>query len=94
MKAPLTSEQIARLLGVTVKRVEPETKFKRKTYTIVTPLMAAKIRKAYAKNSTYTWAELGKRFGLSSSAARSVIKNVPFKRSEIDSLQSNRTRPD
>jgi ribosomal protein S25 len=46
---------------------------KRKRRTTVTPSMAAEIRKTYAKNSTYTWAELGKRFGLSKSAARSVI---------------------
>lgn len=79
MKAPLTSEQIARLLGgVAVKPVAPApTKRKRKAYTTVTPSMAAEIRKTYAKNSTYTWAELGKRFGLSKSAARSVIINEP-----------------
>ena len=77
MKAPLTSEQIARLLGgVAVKPVAPApAKRKRKRRTIVTPSMAAEIRKTYAKNSTYTWAELGKRFGLSKSAARSVIIN-------------------
>jgi ribosomal protein S25 len=70
MTAPLTSEQIARLLGgVTAKPVA----CKRKRRTTVTPSMAAEIRKTYAKNSTYTWAELGKRFGLSKSAARSVI---------------------
>jgi ribosomal protein S25 len=46
---------------------------KRKRRTTVTLSMAAEIRKTYAKNSTYTWAELGKRFGLSKSAARSVI---------------------
>lgn len=80
MKAPLTSEQIARLLGgVAVKPVAPapQPKRKRKAYTTVTPSMAAEIRKTYAKNSTYTWAELGKRFGLSKSAARSVIINEP-----------------
>ena len=77
MKAPLTSEQIARLLGgVAVKPVEPApVRRKRKRRTTVTPSMAAEIRKTYAKNSTYTWAELGKRFGLSKSAARSVIIN-------------------
>jgi ribosomal protein S25 len=77
MKAPLTSEQIARLLGgVAVKPVAPApAKRKRKRRTTVTPSMAAEIRKTYAKNSTYTWAELGKRFGLSKSAARSVIIN-------------------
>jgi ribosomal protein S25 len=68
MTAPLTSNQIARLLGgVTAKPVA------RKRRTTVTPSMAAEIRKTYSKNSTYTWAELGKRFGLSKSAARSVI---------------------
>jgi len=80
MKAPLTSEQIARLLGgVAVKPVAPapQPTRKRKAYTTVTPSMAAEIRKTYAKNSTYTWAELGKRFGLSKSAARSVIINEP-----------------
>jgi ribosomal protein S25 len=80
MKAPLTSEQIARLLGgVAVKPVAPapQPKRKRKAYTTVTPSMAAEIRKTYAKNSTYTWAELGKKFGLSKSAARSVIINEP-----------------
>jgi hypothetical protein len=77
MKAPLTSEQIARLLGgVAVKPVAPApAKRKRKVRTTVTPSMAAEIRKTYAKNSTYTWAELGKKFGLSQSAARSVIIN-------------------
>ena len=78
MKAPLTSEQIARLLGgVAAKPVAPapHPKRKRKAYTTVTPSMAAEIRKPYAKNSTYPWAELGKRFGLSKSAARSVIIN-------------------
>ncbi len=75
MKAPLTSEQIARLLGgVAVKPVAPAPP-KRKRRTTVTPSMAAEIRKTYAKNSTYTWAELGKKFGLSQSAARSVIIN-------------------
>jgi len=78
MKAPLTSEQIARLLGgVAVKPVAPAPQPKRKRRTTVTPSMAAEIRKTYAKNSTYTWAELGKRFGLSMSAARSVIINEP-----------------
>ncbi len=70
MTAPLTSDQIARLLGgVMAKPVA----CKRKRRTTVTLSMAAEIRKTYAKNSTYTWAELGKRFGLSKSAARSVI---------------------
>lgn len=85
MKAPLTSEQIARLLGgVAVKPVAPApAKRKRKRRTIVTPSMAAEIRKTYAKNSTYTWAELGKKFGLSMSAARSVIINEPTQGSPI-----------
>ena len=75
MKAPLTSEQIARLLGgVAVNTVAPAPP-KRKRRTTVTPSMAAEIRKTYAKNSTYTWAELGKRFGLSPSAARSAVIN-------------------
>ena len=77
MKAPLSSEQIARLIGgVAVKPVAPAPP-KRKRRTTVTPSMAAEIRDTYRKNPTFTWAELGKRFGLSPSAARSVIINEP-----------------
>jgi hypothetical protein len=77
MKAPLTSEQITRLLGVTVQRAAPASQPKRKRRTTVTPSMAIEIRNTYRKNPTYTWAELGKRFGLSPSAARSAVINEP-----------------
>lgn len=93
MKAPLTVDQIARLIGPQPKvpKITPPPK-KQVGWSAMTDEEKKKIIEFKQKNPTYDLDELSKKFGRSKSAIWTLLKNWqgkwkkrPF--AEIDSLQ-------
>jgi len=93
MKAPLTAEQITRLIGPQpkIEKIEAAPK-KQFGWVRMTEDEKKRIIKFKQKNPTYSLDELSKKFGRSESAIWNLIKDCQGKSkkqsvAEIDSLQ-------